>query len=116
MGININQIQTDLPEDIKTRATSLKMETDKNWDMLPIIQQIIQTFELKYTHYIDHGFNQVKQTWENYGFKLNERLQIKSGNKVWEGVFLGIAEDGALVAKKETGAIEKVYSAEIAWF
>lgn len=116
MGININQIQTDLPEDIKTRATSLKMETDKNWDMLPIIQQIIQTFELKYTHYIDHGFNQVKQTWENYGFKLNERLQIKTGNKVWEGVFLGIAEDGALVAKKETGAIEKVYSAEIAWF
>lgn len=116
MGININQTKADLPNEISNRATSLQIETEKSWDMLPIIQEIIQTFETKYMHYIDHGFNQVKQTWENYGFRLNERLQIKSGNKLWEGIFLGIAEDGALLAKNENGVIEKVYSGEITWF
>ena len=116
MGININQVTEELPKDLQSKATSLKLETGQNLDMLPIIQDIIETFEAKYTEFIDNGFNQVKQTWENYGFKLKERLQIKTGNQLFEGIFLGIAEDGALLAKKENGTVEKIYSAEIAWF
>ncbi|MEI3604754.1 biotin--[acetyl-CoA-carboxylase] ligase [Pseudogracilibacillus sp. SE30717A] len=116
MGININQDQSDLPDDILNKATSLRIETGQEWEMLPMIQQIIETFESKYMHYIDNGFKEVKQNWENYGFRLNERLQINSGNKRWEGLFLGIAEDGALLAKTDTGIIEKVYSGEISWF
>jgi len=116
MGININQTKADFSNELQSKATSLKIETEKEWDMLPIIQKIIQTFEAKYAGYMDQGFNHVKQTWENYGFKLHERLQIKTGNKKWEAIFLGIAEDGALLAKKEDGTTEKVYSGEIAWF
>lgn len=115
-GININQAKEDLPEDIQKKATSLQIETGKHWDMLPMIQQILRTFEKKYSNYINHGFQDVKQTWENYGFRMNERLQIKSGKEEWEGIFLGIAEDGALLAKKDDGKIEKVFSAEISWF
>ncbi|HLR70581.1 MAG TPA: biotin--[acetyl-CoA-carboxylase] ligase [Pseudogracilibacillus sp.] len=116
IGINVNQNRSGLPQDIQSKATSLKIETDKNWDMLPLIQQIIETFEQKYTHYMDYGFDTVKRNWENYGFMLNKRLNIKTANEEWKGIFLGIAEDGALLAKKENGDIEKVYSAEINWF
>ena len=116
IGMNINQTKDDLPEVLSERATSLQIETGKKWDMIPIIQEILQTVEEKYTKFLELGFDPVKNDWENYGFRLNERLKITSGNKTWEGVFLGIAEDGALLAKNEEGKIEKVYSAEISWF
>lgn len=116
MGININQTNSDIPADISHRATSLRIETDKTWDMVPLIQRILHTFERKYDYFMDNGFDQVKQTWESYGFKINERLLIKTGKEQWEGIFLGIAEDGALLARKDNGDIEKIYSAEIAWF
>lgn len=116
IGININHTKEDFSEELLSKATSLRIETQKKWDMLPIIQEILETFEKKYSKFLEQGFDPVKNDWENYGFRLQERLHIKSGKKEWEGIFLGIAEDGALLAKKEDGSIEKVYSAEISWF
>src|SRR5699024_6335601 len=111
IGMNMNQTKEDLPPDLSERATSLQIETNQKWDMLPILQNILQTLEEKYSNFIDEGFDPVKVDWENYGFRMNERLQITSGNRSWEGRFLGIAEDGALLAENEVGETEKVYSA-----
>lgn len=92
------------------------MASGSNLEMVPFIQKLLQTFELKYNQFIDQGFNLVKQDWESYGFRLNERLEIKTGKEQWNGLFLGIAEDGALLAERESGKIEKIYSGEISWF
>lgn len=116
IGININQEKTDFPADVQDKVTSLKMATNKAWDIVPLIQEILHTFEIKYNQFIETGFERVKHDWENYGFRLNERLKINTGRETWEGLFLGIAEDGALLAERKPGKIEKVYSGEISWF
>lgn len=116
IGMNINHDVNEIPEEIQHRATSLKIETGKEWAIVPIIQQILQMFEEKYDQYLISGFKDVKETWENYGFKINERLKITTGKETWEAIFRGIGEDGALLAEKSDGKIEKIYSAEIAWF
>src|SRR5699024_1675014 len=103
IGINVNQTQADLPDNINQKATSLRNETGEEWNLTDIIQEILTTFELKYNTYLEKGFQPVKTTWENYGFRLHESLNIKTGNQEWQGVFLGIAEDGALLAKKANG-------------
>src|SRR5699024_7807180 len=53
MGINVNQ--TLIEEDIRERATSLRLETQNEWELVPIIQQILTSFEAKYDHYLHHG-------------------------------------------------------------
>lgn len=116
VGININQEEMDIPKDIRENVTSLKMATNKTWDLNPLTQQILTKFEEKFSKFISDGFKPVKDDWENYGFRLDEKLQIYSGNQTFEAVFTGIAEDGALLAKKADGSIEKVYSGEISWF
>lgn len=116
IGLNLNQSSEDFETDIESRATSLRIETNKEWELTPIVQAVLQIFEEKYDHYLDHGFKEVKINWENYGFRMNERLKIKTGQTNWEGIFLGIGEDGALLAEKDDGTIEKIYSAEISWY
>lgn len=115
-GINVNQLEGDIPPELSNRASSIQIETKQDWELLPLIQHILQTFEIKYHIFLEQGFPALKTTWENYGFRMNESLEIKTGLETWQGVFLGIAEDGALLARQSDGKIEKVYSAEISWF
>lgn len=116
VGMNVNQLQTDFPDDIKDKATSLRAESNKKVELNLLIQRFLEQFEKRYTAYIQEGFGGVKSSWENYGFRMNETLQITNGYQTWEGVFSGIAEDGALLAEKADGSLERVYSGEISWF
>lgn len=116
IGINVNQELASFPKDIQSKVTSLKIEQNKSIDIIKLIQKFIQSFEDKFDVYLEHGFPNVKTTWEKYGFRINEQLEIKTSRETWVGKFLGIAEDGALLAERDSGEIEKVYSAEISWF
>src|SRR5699024_6360634 len=103
VGMNVNQLQTDFPEDIKDKATSLRAESNKKVELNVLIQRFVEQFEKRYTAYIQEAFGGVKCSWENYGSRMNERLQITNGYRTWEGVSSGIAEDGALLAEKADG-------------
>lgn len=116
IGINVNQEASDFPDSLQSHVTSLKMETGEHWQLVPFIQTLLQTFEKKFNQFMQDGFDLVKTNWENYGFKINEQLEIKTGRETWQGLFLGIAEDGALLIERDSGKIEKVYSGEISWF
>lgn len=116
MGINVNQEQDELPSDIKDKATSFKIEAGRSWDIKEIIQEILPAFEKAYEKFMENGFPPVKQKWESYGFKIGENIHIKTMQNQWESVFLGIAEDGALIANGPDGKETKLYSAEIDWF
>lgn len=116
IGINVNQKMGDLPKSIEHKATSLQIETNKEWDMKKLLQNILVHFEERYMTYIDNGFPNVKNKWESYGYKIGKPIWIKTLNKRWQAIFLGIAEDGALLTQTNEGEIKKIYSAEIDWF
>lgn len=116
IGINVNQDITDFPDSLRDIVTSLKIETEEHWELVSFIQALLKTFEEKYNQFMQDGFDSVKINWENYGFKINEQLEITTGKETWQGLFLGIAEDGALLIERELGKVEKIYSGEISWF
>lgn len=116
IGINVNQKLSSYPKDLQSKVTSLNIEKNEKNDKTKLIQNIIKSFEEKFDLYLKDGFPNVKTIWEQYGFRINEQLEIKTSNESWSGKFLGIAEDGALLAKRDSGIIEKIYSAEISWF
>lgn len=116
IGINVNQAEESLYRDEKNRGTSILIETGKTWSIVKILQAILEKFEEKYAQYLEEGFHPVKTTWEHFGFRMHDWLDIKSGKRNFQGKFLGIAEDGALIAEKKDKTIEKIYSGEISWF
>lgn len=116
IGINVNHKKNELYKDTRNEITSLNIETNQEWDLNKLTQKLLRKFELKYDQYMQNGFANVKTDWESYGFKLNEPLFISSGNHQFSATFIGIAEDGALLAKKNNGEIERIYAGEISWF
>lgn len=116
IGLNVNQTKDDLPKGIQSKATSLQIETGESWQIKDLIQKILITFENTYDSYMKNGFPEIKHKWESFGFKMGERISIKTLREQWEATFLGIAEDGALLTKSKDGETKKLYSAEIEWF
>src|SRR5690625_4542688 len=97
IGLNVNQEENEFTGAIKKKATSLQVETGKKWSMKELFQAVMTSFEKAYDSYIEHGFSDVKRKWESYGFKIGQKIQIKTGNKCWEALFKGISNDGALL-------------------
>lgn len=116
IGLNINHSQEDLSKDLQERATSLYIQTGKEWEINKFIQHFLETFEVAYDHYINNGFPEIKAKWESYGFKIGEKIKISNLHDERQVIFHGIAEDGALLIKEQTGEISKLYSGEIHWF
>ncbi|WP_077326646.1 biotin--[acetyl-CoA-carboxylase] ligase [Virgibacillus siamensis] len=116
IGINVNQETDEIPDDIKHKATSLAIESGQNSNIKDLIQQILMTFERAYDTYMTNGFQTVKQKWEHYGYRIGERLLIKTLRDEWYAKFIGIGEDGALLIQGNNNRIEQIYSAEIEWF
>src|SRR5699024_10355351 len=97
IGINVNQKLSSYPKDLQSKVTALNIEKNEKNDKTKLIQNIIKSFEEKFDLYLKDGFPNVKTIWEQYGFRINEQLEITTSNESWSGKFLGIAEDGALL-------------------
>lgn len=115
-GLNVNHTIEELPENINYKATSLRVETDTEWKLNDLIQEILVTFEKTYDYYLEHGFADIKEKWESYGFKMGKEISIKTMKSHWKAPFLGITNDGALITKDMDGNRTTLYSAEIDWF
>lgn len=115
MGINVNHDREIFPEEIQNQATSIKQETSESWDIGPLIQDILQTFEKRYEEFIQEGFSKIKLRWEAFGFRLGEKVDIKTQQRSWSARILGIEQDGALKVCDDVGHEDILYSAEIQW-
>ncbi len=115
IGININQTIDHLPDDIKEIATSLKIETEKDWNIRDFIQHFLVRFEQVYQLFLDNGFSSVKQSWESYAYKIGQTVTIQTFHKKSQAKLVGIKADGALIIENESGKKETLYSAEIQW-
>lgn len=118
IGIGINTLyeEKDLPEELRNKVTSLKLETKTEFDINKFLQEILLVFESTYSLYLTKGFSEIKLKWESYGFKIGKPILIKTLKRSWSAIFHGIAADGALLIKNSDSTIEKLYSAEIDWF
>lgn len=116
MGINVNQDREDFPDEITTKATSLKIATGCEQELVDLIQDILLQFEKMYDNYLQAGFPYVKTIWESFGFKIGKPIVVRTMNKEWKTDFLGIAKDGALLVANDQDKPEKLYAGEIDWF
>ena len=112
-GINVGHRADDFPSDIKGRATSLFLETGKEWDHDEILQVICNRFEKLYAILIKEGFSPIKTLWESYCISLGHVITARTVSGTITGEALGIDHEGVLLLKNADGRIERLYSADI---
>ncbi|MFY0543096.1 biotin--[acetyl-CoA-carboxylase] ligase [Brevibacillus sp. H7] len=113
IGINVNSVESDFPEDLQDVATSLRIASGEPIRRAAFIQTFCRVFEEEYDHYLQHGFERAKREWETYSYSIGRQVTVRTLHTTLEGRAVGLDEEGVLIVEDADGNRHKVYSADV---
>ena len=110
VGIGINVLNTEFPDEIKNIATSLKMQaTEKGFDCPTrnvIAAELLNALENAYETLYNEGFEPIRQQWLANNVTVGQRVKVTTVTDETYGVAKSMNEEGYLIIETEDG-IEK---------
>ena len=114
VGIGINVQMTDFPKEIQNTATSLKLVTGKTLLRNELLAKVLEEFEVLYEQFVSaESLKNLKAEYESRLANKDNRVNVLAPSGAWQGICLGIKEDGALLVQREDGKVEEVIAGEV---
>jgi BirA family transcriptional regulator, biotin operon repressor / biotin---[acetyl-CoA-carboxylase] ligase len=113
LGIGVNLRQTEFPEEIRSTATSLLIETGKSVSPGEILEPLFERLDLRYRQSLENP-RALMDRWEELSsFARDCRVRVKSFDSVIEGTTRGLSERGGLLIESGEGETREVVSGEV---
>ncbi len=109
MGINVSQESGAFPDEIRGRASSLRLETGRVFRRVEIMAALLRRIALR----CRGGFAEIRSLWEWRCGSLGKIVRVQQGGSLVEGYALGLDEDGLLLVRTEGGAIVPLIAGEV---
>ena len=97
IGININLAAEHIPEDLRGKATSLRIATGHPCDRIAIADSLFSLLDSRYMESLTRGFAAIRPAWERYSALTGKRVIVADAGRREAGVVKGIDADGALI-------------------
>lgn len=111
-GINVNQ--TEFPEDIKDRASSLRIEGERRYVRSEIIASVLERFEENYSIFMKHGdLSGLLQQYHAVLVNRNREVRVIEPGHEYEACAEGINETGELLVTLPDGEKRKIFAGEV---
>lgn len=112
IGLNINMNDEAMPEDIRSRATSLYMETKKRFDRPYVCATLLSKLERYYMVFIENGEGEICRMWEEKANIKGRYMEVEQMGKVERGICEGIDDKGAILLDSG-GKIKRVIAGDM---
>lgn len=95
IGLNVNENITELPEELRDNATSLMIESGKQYQLEILLANIL--------NHLEHRIQSQDEThsqliaWEERCAHFNQKVTFHSGNEIVNGVFKGLTPKGEAI-------------------
>ncbi|MFA6130422.1 MAG: biotin--[acetyl-CoA-carboxylase] ligase [Candidatus Omnitrophota bacterium] len=109
IGLNVNNDKKSLI----AQATSLKEQTAEPVNRIILLQELLRRIESNYFLLEDKGAREIIDKWRNFSLTLGRRVKIYCQDKHIEGQAVDIDQDGALLVRKDSGLMQKVFSGDV---
>lgn len=113
VGINVNQDLLDFPEDIRHKATSIKINTGKNVNRNELLRKIIEEMEKIYFVYKEEGFEKILKLWEENNITLGKRVKAITFDSEIIGFAEKIDKEGYLIIIDDEGKENKIVAGDV---
>jgi BirA family biotin operon repressor/biotin-[acetyl-CoA-carboxylase] ligase len=112
IGIGININQTSFPSDLPN-PVSLKQITGKDFDVTALAKKLQGLLIEKFDLLITGNKNEIVEKYNQYLYKLNEKVKLKKDNRVFESMIKGVSSSGKLMT---THAVDEEFDfGEVEW-
>ncbi len=103
IGLNVNQSKSHFPSVLKSKATSLFIETKKKWHRAELLAAFLEEFEEPYPRFKKEGIGPFIREIEKRMPLLGQRIKLSAGKEIVSGKAVGLDEDGALLLETKSG-------------
>jgi len=111
LGLNVNQQQGEFPDEIRGRATSLRIETGRDHHRVRLLQRIMEEIEDTYAA-VCLGDSMALE-WKGLCSTLGKRVRVYLGERTVVGRAVDLRSDGALIIEGDDGEREEVSAGEL---
>jgi BirA family biotin operon repressor/biotin-[acetyl-CoA-carboxylase] ligase len=104
IGFNLNQI--DFTDELRNHATSLKLQTETEYDREDFAVRLLKNIAHWYAILQSGSFHGILERWKTLSsFAENKMVTIDLGNEKINGITRGLTDNGALMIETESGII-----------
>jgi BirA family biotin operon repressor/biotin-[acetyl-CoA-carboxylase] ligase len=110
LGIGLNVNQRDFPGPIRALATSVRIETGRAHAVEEMLGEVLGVFNGWYARFLEGGLGALLPAWLGRSQSIGRRTRAADGR---EGVAVGLADDGALLLRMDSGETVRVVAGEV---
>jgi len=114
IGINVNQTTESFHDEVRDKATSLKIVTSEKVDRQKVLVSVLKSFNYYYDEFVKkHLLGEMLQKCEDYSATIGNRVKVISNIETIEGEAIGLTESGALIIKLDNGEEKEIIAGEV---
>jgi BirA family biotin operon repressor/biotin-[acetyl-CoA-carboxylase] ligase len=114
LGVGINVNHRDMPADLKSIGTSLRIEGRKIYSRAQILVTLLKELERHYRALLEEGGAPIVTAWSvASSFAKGKRVRVLTGSGEFVGTTDGLEPSGALRVRREDGSIEPLVAGEV---
>jgi BirA family biotin operon repressor/biotin-[acetyl-CoA-carboxylase] ligase len=113
LGINVYHQPNDFPEDLKEKATSLQMVSDRPLSRIELIATFLNEFEPLYDLLQSGKIDTILDDWKDHNHQLGKQIIIYQNSNQMNGVVLDFDEKGGIVIQNRQNEIIHVVSGSL---
>jgi BirA family biotin operon repressor/biotin-[acetyl-CoA-carboxylase] ligase len=114
MGINVLNREADFPPELRSIATSIRLETGRSVPRGEVLADVLEGIEVEYLRLCSEGFRGIREGILAHSLLLGKLVRVATGRGMVEGVAQDIDDAGALIVRKENGVLERVIAGDAA--
>lgn len=115
VGVGVNANMTEFPDELKEKATSLRMELGRPVKRALVLVSILEAFEKNYEIFLKtQDLRELKDTYISKLINADRPVRVLQPRGEFQGTARGIDDWGnLLVERADNGILEQVYAGEV---
>ena len=114
LGIGVNVNHRDMPQELKSIGTSLRMEAGKTFLRAKILVALLKELEREYRVLLEEGAGSIARAWAAASsFAEGKRVRVLVNSGGYTATTAGLAPSGALRVRRDDGEEIALVSGEV---
>ena len=113
IGVDVNVVASDFPQDVRKLATSLKIESGQHVSRADLAAAVLQELDTDYARICAGQFQAVADEWEEQCATLGRNVIIHLGTRQIEGRAESLDAEGALLVRTQHGRLERIIGGDV---
>jgi BirA family biotin operon repressor/biotin-[acetyl-CoA-carboxylase] ligase len=113
IGVNLNSGADDFPDELRDKATSLRLVVGDPVDRAHFAGLLLTRLEARYDEWHRDGFAPIAASWRALAPLVGRRIQVQEPAGVVEGEVVDLDDDGALRLRRDDGSLYRIIAGDV---